>query len=149
MTLYLVLDENIIVLSAKVQNDQGNDDNTCTQLISDILKNEDNIRCTVKLFEKYTKKLKDLEVTVHSTAYTVKLLNLLRAAGLINFWNNNPIELLGENMLPPDDVYLVRLVANSKTDLVSTDLRLKSKMGGAKIFENYKIKFLLPNEVYN
>ena len=149
MTIYLVLDENVLVLSAKVKNDQGQDDNTCTQLISDILKNGDVIRCNDELFENYTKSLKEIERSVPSTAYTVKLIILLRAAGLISYWNNVPTGLIDENKLPSDDVYVVRLAANSKTDLVSTYQPLKSKMSKAKIFKNYNIKFLFPNEVYN
>ncbi len=148
MTMYLILDENIIFLSAKVEDDQGNPDNTCTELINNILGKNDVIRVNVELFENYTRVLKSLEARVHSTAYTVKLLNLLRGAGLIDYWTSELNKVKNEEQLPGDDVYLVRLAACSKTDLVSTDSPLGEAMNDAEILKNYKIRFLVPQKVY-
>lgn len=149
MTTYLILDENIIILSAKVEDEQGNPDNTCTELISDILSNQDIIRVNVELFENYTNVLKSLESRIHSTSYTVKLLNLLRGAGSIHFWTSDLYELENEEQLPDDDIYLVRLAAGSRTDLVSTDSPLGKAMSDAKILTKYRIRFLEPQQVYS
>lgn len=149
MTIYLVLDENIIILSAKVKDERGDPDNTCTELISDILSNQDVIRVNVELFENYTNVLKSLESRIHSTAYTVKLLNLLRGAGLIHFWTSDLPELENEEQLPVDDIYIVRLAAGSRTDLVSTDSPLGKAMSDAKILTKYRIRFLEPQKVYS
>ena len=149
MTLYFILDENIIVLSAKVEDVNGNIDNTCTGLLSEILKKNDAIRVNEKLFENYLNKLKALENSVHSSDYTVKLLNLLRASGLIDFWTRDATPINNENEIDPDDVYIIRLAANSNTDLVSADLRLKSQLEISDILHRGGFRFLEPDEVYN
>jgi len=149
MTLYFILDENIIVLAAKVEDVNGNTDNTCTGLLSDILKKNDAIRVSIELFEKYFQKLKALENLVHSTDYTVKLLNLLRTSGLIDFWNSDATPIERENEIDPDDVYIIRLAANSSTDLVSADLRLRNQLEITEILQRGGFRFLEPNEVYN
>jgi len=149
MTSYFVLDENIVICSAKVEDDQGNDDDTCSRLISDILHHKDVIRVNVELFENYVKALKSLESTVPSTAYTVKLLSLLRGSDSIHYWTSDLPELPNQELLPSDDVYIVKLAVGSNTDLISTDSPLEEKMKDAKIFENFNIVFLRPNEVYS
>lgn len=149
MTLYFILDENIIVLAARVEDVNGNTDNTCSGLLGEILKNHDAIRVNAKLFEKYYNKLKALESSVHSTDYTVKLLNLLRTSGLIDFWERDSTPIEKENEIDPDDVYIIRLAANSSTDLVSADLRLKGQLEMTKILQRGGFRFLEPNDVYN
>jgi len=148
MTSYFVLDENIIIFSAKVEDEHGSNDDTCSRLISDILHNKDVIRVNVELFENYLDALKSLESTVPSSAYTVKLLNLLRGANSVHFWTADLPTLPNQELLPSDDVYIVQLAVGSTTDLVSTDSPLEGKMKDAQIFENFKIEFLRPHEVY-
>lgn len=148
MTIYLILDENVIILSAKAENDNGQDDIACTQLLMKILENRDCIRCNNELLGNYFEQLEQIKRTNPSTAYTVKLLNLLRTSGLISIWTGATSPVINESKLPTDDIYIVRLATNSHTNLVSTDLRLETKMNEADVMNNYDIKFLKPTEVY-
>ena len=147
MTLYLVLDENIIVLAAKVQDDKGNLDPTCALLIGEISKKGDIIKCNDELYQKYCKKLKKLLPRFPSSAYTTKLLIYLHSAGKIQFHNHLP-KLRGEGSIPHDDVYIIRLVVYTKSTLVSTDRRLEKKLIESKIMSKHGIRFQQPSQVY-
>lgn len=148
MILKLVLDENIIELSAKVKNDQGEDDPTCSILITTIYKNNDLLNCNDELYQKYSRKLKELEKRIPSSVYTRKMLLNLLAKGLIKFENFCPA-INKENLLPSDDVFIIRLVVRTKSTLVSTDTPLKEKMEEAKIMSTYGISYQRPEEVYS
>lgn len=147
MTLKLVLDENIIVLSSKMENDHGDDDPTCTILLGKIFEKKDTIFVNQELQEKYVTKLNSLDKFAPAAVYTRKMLLNLGAAGLLRFESFCP-DIFDENLLPSDDVFIVRLVVRISGSLVSTDDRLEIKMNDAKVFENYKIEFLNPSIVY-
>lgn len=147
MTLFLVLDENIIILAAKVKDDQDNEDPTCSILLGDIYKKKDILKCSDELYLNYLEILKDLERTIPSSVYTRKMLMNLMFANKIEFESYIPI-LSEENQLPPDDIYIVRLVVRTKSNLVSTDNRLKLSMENANVISKYNVRFMKPNEVY-
>lgn len=146
MTL-LVLDENIITLAAKVRDDQDNEDPTCSILLGNIYNKKDILKCSDELYQNYLDILAVLERTIPSSVYTRKMLKYLMAANQIQFEQYIPT-LSEENQLPPDDVYIVRLVVRTKSNLVSTDGRLRTSMENANIMSRYNIRFMRPNEVY-
>ena len=147
MTLKLVLDENIIVLSSKMENDQGESDPTCSILLGNIFERNDMIFVNEELQEKYKTKLVSLNTFAPAAAYTRKMLLHLLGAGLLRFEPFCP-DIHDENLLPSDDVFIVRLVVRISGSLVSTDDRLQVKMNDANIFTNYTVEFTNPENVY-
>jgi hypothetical protein len=147
MTLFLVLDENIIMLAAKVKDDSDNDDPTCSILLGDIYKKKDILKCSDELYNNYLRILKELERTIPSSVYTRKMLMNLIASDQIEFEPYIPV-LSEENQLPPDDIYIVRLVVRTRSNLVSTDNGLRNSMESANIMSKYDVSFMKPHEVY-
>jgi len=119
-----ILDENIIELAAKVQNDKNDLDTSCATVILNIYNNCNHICCTEELLEKYRKKLKNMENRIQSSNFIAKLLVLMQTRGKIHVEKNLPKLSKLEN-IPDDDIFLVKLAVKSKATLVSTDSRLK------------------------
>lgn len=145
MTTRYILDENIIELAAKGENDEGNSDFTCLTLILDILKKCDILYCSTKLLEIYRKKLKKMESNmIRSASTTAKLIKHMITQGKIKVTDDSP-KINNEEDLPSDDVYLVRLAVHTKSILVSTDSPLKEK--SRDILMSYNIKIVHPSEM--
>ena len=146
MTLHLILDENVIEFAAKLQDEDGNLDNTCLALINDIIKRCDSMYCTDELLKNYSEKLKALETKFHG-AYTVtKLLVLAQKHGKIKVRGSAP-SLPNEKDIPDDDRYLIRFAVITGHTLVSADGRLKVKLDESKLTEKHGIKIKHPKDI--
>ena len=147
MTEHYILDENIIELAAKGENDRGQSDFSCLTLMLEILKECHITHCSVELLQKYRGKLKVLErSTIRSASTVAKLIIHMTNQGKIHV-DPDPPKLKNEENLPSDDVFLVRLASHTKSTIISTDFPLKSKVKGRNLLQKYKIKILHPSEV--
>ena len=147
MTEHYILDENIIELAAKGENDGGQSDFSCLTLMLEILKECHITHCSIELLEKYWKKLKVLErSSIRSASIVAKLIKHMINQGKIRV-EHNPPKLKNEEKLPPDDVFLVRLASLTNSTIISTDFPLKSKVEGRNLLKKYKIKILHPSKV--
>lgn len=146
MTQHLILDENVIEFAAKVQDEDGNLDNTCLALINDIIKQCDHMHCTDELLENYSQKLKALQTKFGGASTVVKLLVLATKHGKIKVRGPAP-SLSDEEKIPDDDRYLVRFAVNTGHILVSADGKLKTKLQEAKLIEKYRIRIMHPREL--
>ncbi|WP_268541337.1 hypothetical protein [Candidatus Nitrosotenuis cloacae] len=147
MTLELILDENIMEFSARVENETGDGDPTCLGLLNDILRRCDYVHCTVELLEKYRSMLKRLESTVRSASATAKLLEMIMYGGKLKIADNTPATLQNEQSIPPDDVYLIRLAVSTNAILVSADGRLKTRLDESGLTRTYGLRIMHPSEI--
>lgn len=136
-----MLDENIIILAAKMENEKGEPDLTCLQLLLDIIKKCHTMICSDNLLKRYLRILSNLQGKHQSSV--PKLLHMAMGKGKIQLINYLP-ELSNENRIPPDDVEIVRLANHAKAILVTTDSRLKEAVERLP----YNIDVLTPHETY-
>jgi len=143
-----ILDENIIEFSAKVTNDKNQPDVTCLSLMANILRRCDRLICTVELLHKYNQHLKSLEqARVNSASSTAKILTHMINQGKIDVRDDEPPHLPDEEGVPEDDLFLVRLAAQTNCILVSTDTRLRDSLVRTGIIDRHRINFQHPSEL--
>jgi hypothetical protein len=141
-----VLDENIIKFAAKVMNAEGNLDISCLALMTDIVRRCDFIHCSKPLLEKYWKKLKELENTTHSAAAVAKMVEIMLTKGAIKFKDYTPRlkDIADEKEIPPDDLFLIRLVVHTGATLITADCRLKARLDEKNLTTKYRISIQKP-----
>ena len=145
----LVLDENIIEFSAKVQNAAGKMDATCAIFLTKVLERCETIYCSKKLYDQYERKLYRLITNYPSADYIVRILLLLRSKGAVKF-DYSPSTLGGdEKHIPPDDIYLIRLMVHTNSILVTNDDRLKERLNQSGLISKYCLTIKKPEEVFD
>jgi hypothetical protein len=141
----LILDENIIELGARVRDRTGAD---CGTLMGIVLSRCETLHCNSKLLNSYLHRLKLLKDRSPSADYIAKMLNFIRTKGSIRICEFAPT-LSREELIPEDDIFLIRLAVHTRSTLISTDLRLKKALVENGLLSMYGIEFKTPIELLN
>lgn len=156
MTSRFILDENVIILAQKQQDDRGVADLTCLRLVQLIIGNHHAFMgVDYSLWRKYHKQLNGLP---HHSVVPPRLLSRLNHAGV------GPPNDAGQwtykvTLLPdaPDfreepaiqqhgavDVAIVRLAVATRAILVTTDQPLREDLAATGIAEKYSLQVVSP-----
>lgn len=138
-----MLDENIIILAAKMENEKGEPDVTCLRLLLDIIQKCHTMVCSGNLLERYLRVISNL-AGKHQSSVPKLLQMAIIIKAKVQLINYLP-KLSNENQIPPDDVEIVRLANHANATLVTIDSRLKEAMKRLP----YTIRVLTPNEAYD
>ena len=150
MTPRFILDENVIILAQKRENDRGEKDRTCYDLFYQIIKTSHLIVVDSILWDKYMHQLRDFR----DNAITPHLAGVLRdllLTGKMEFQRDAP-QFGEETDIPPgsqDDVEIVRLAVATGAILVTTDQPLIDDLETAGIREIYNLQVVLPGDALN
>lgn len=123
-----LLDENIIVLAAKREDDHGRPDATCAELVLLIARNCHRIITNVELQQRYWRKINVLSQSREPVISTF----VPTLAQLITNYEKTVLEPadlpeLPEGAgIPPDDKLIVRSALRSQAPIVTTDTKLRN-----------------------
>ena len=148
MTPRFILDENVIILAQKLENDRGEKDRTCYDLLNQII---NPIVVDSILWRKYMYQLGRLSQSAIIPPYLTKVLGEFLSAGKLEFRRDAP-QFAEETDIPPgsqDDVEIVRLAVATRAILVTTDQPLINDLATARIPEIYKLQVVLPGNALN
>ena len=151
MTQRFIVDENILILAQKEENDSGERDTTCRQLLNDIIEICHTIVFDPLLWDKHFHQLRSLPPDQPFGARSILRLLLLatQVDGKIANSGQNAALFPEEGQIPQgslDDVPLVRLAVETRATLVTTDQPLRENLNSCGVQEAYNLKVLSPEE---
>jgi len=151
MTQRFVLDENIVILAQKGENDQGEADSTCLELLTQIITICHTIVLDPNLRERY---LHQLNLPPHYDPRSgFRLLPILRRAefreGKVDIRPSNAVPFPEEGNIPQgsqDDLPVVRLAVETGATLVTTDRPLRNGLNSSGVQQQYSLQVLSPED---
>ena len=150
MTQRYILDENVMILAQKGENDQGQRDNACLDLITQIIRICHTIVLDSILIEKYYRQLNGLRDNDYQIGPQILsvLNNAFRTEGKIDIRKASP-SFPEEESIPDgstDDTPIIRLAVESRAALVTTDAPLRDDLNSCGIQKNYDLEIYSPEE---
>ena len=150
MTQRFILDENIVILAQKAENDNEEPDTICLELVTRIIRICHTIVLDFSLREKFLQQLNLPRSDQPQVGFRVLpvLANALRREGKIDLRPNAP-SFPEEGRIPQgsqDDLEMVRLAVETRAKLVTTDTPLMDDLNSCGIQEAYDLLILSPGE---
>ncbi len=150
MTQQYILDENVVILAQRGQNDIGERDLTCQELITRIIRICHSIVFDPVLREKYLRQLNRIRTGETQDDFRVlsTIVNASRVEGKV-IMRPVAVPFPEETSIPPgsrDDREIVRLAVESKAILVTADSPLRNDLNSCGIQEVYDLQILSPDE---
>ena len=151
MTQPFILDENVVILAQKGENDRGETDLTCLVLLTNIVRICHTLVLDNALWRKYESQLSTLTPTQPQIGGRVlsTVANAFRTDGKVDFRSSDAPPFPEEETIPSgsqDDVPLVRLAVETRATLVTTDAPLKADLNSCGVAEAYSLQLLSPRE---
>jgi hypothetical protein len=151
MTLRFILDENVVILAQKRENDRGEPDSTCLDLFNRIIDICHTIVLDPNLWDRYHRQLNRPS---HSDPRVgIRLLRpfgkAVRMDGKVDLRPHNAVSFQEESSIPQgsqDDVEIVRLAVETGATLVTTDARLRQDLNRCGVQERYNLLLLSPED---
>lgn len=151
MTQRFILDENILILAQKEENDSGEKDTTCRQLLDHVIEICHTIVFDPLLWDKHFQQLRTLPPDQPFGPRSVLRLLLLatQVDGKIANSYQDAMPFPEESTIPQgsqDDVPLVRLAVETGATLVTTDQPLRDDLNSCGVQETYGLIVLSPDQ---
>lgn len=151
MTQRYILDENIVILAQKQENDSEERDSTCRQLLNDIIEICHTIVFDPLLWDKHYEQLRSLSsYQPHGPRSVLRLLQLATQVDKkIEMSSYNAPSFPEEAAIPQgsqDDVPIVRLAVETGATLVTTDRPLLADLNSCGVQEKYGLQVMSPDE---
>lgn len=149
MTQHFILDENIIILAHRGENDNGAKDTTCLELFTGIIRICHTLVADDQLFSKYMIQLhRHRAKEPQPVPGVVTLLVQLRTReDKLDIRTRNAPPFSEEEAIPAGsrkDIYIVRLAVATRAILVTRDEKLILHLGRSGITEKYELRLLSP-----
>lgn len=151
MTLRFILDENTLILAQKQENDRGDYDLTCLNLLNGILESGHSLVVDYGLWAKYQSQLSSLPVASPGFPHILRTLSGAYSVGKLDILPDAP-PFPEETNIPQgsqDDKEIVRLALSTGATLVTTDNPLISDLETAGITQRYQLQVVTPNQAFN
>ena len=148
MTLQFILDENTLILAQKQENDRGEYDLTCLNLLNEILEKGHSLVVDFLLWGKYQSQLSGLPDASPGFPHILRVLTQAYSAGKLDILQNAPT-FPEETSIPQgsqDDKEIVRLAVATGAVLVTTDNPLITDLETAGITEQYQLQVTTPEQ---
>ena len=150
MTQRFILDENVVILAQKAENERGERDLTCLVLLNQIIRICHTVVFDSNLWARCQSQLSRL--SGQDALVGIRLLSTLSTA----FHTEGKVDLCSnaspfpeEARIPAgseDDVEIVRLAVETGATLVTTDEALRDDLRSCGVSETYSLKLLSPGE---
>ena len=149
MTQRFILDENIVILAQKLENEREEPDPTCRELIDKIIEICHSIVFDLPLWDKCYRQLAELrDYDPHGARSILRIMFLAsEVAGKLE--RHDAEEFPEEADIPQgsqDDIPVVRLAVKTRATLVTTDESLREDLNSCGVQERYGLKVLSPGE---
>ena len=152
MTPRFILDENVIILAQKRENDRGEKDRTCYDLLDQIIKICHPVVVDLILWRKYERQLGLLPANAIIPPHLAGVLKSpTLPAGKLEFQRDAP-QFDEETTIPlgsQDDVEIVRLAVATGAILVTADRPLRDHLEAAGIPKIYNFQVVSPADALN
>ena len=151
MTLQFILDENSLILAQKQENDRGEYDLTCLNLLNRILDSEHSLVVDYGLWAKYQSQLSGLPTASPGFPHILRTLSGAYSAGKLDVLPNAP-PFPEETSIPQgsqDDKEIVRLAVSTGATLVTTDGPLIAELEISGITRRYQLQVVTPDQAIN
>ena len=143
------MDENVIILAHKREDDHGNPDRNCLDLLEQIIEICYPLVLDNILWDKYNRQLGERRNwSGHSPHVSFILTRALQREGKVG-WQVDTPEFAEENDIPQgsqDDVLIVRLAVATGAILVTTDTPLIADLRTAGITQRYQLQVVTPEQ---
>ena len=151
MTQRFILDENVVILAQLVENDHGERDTTCLELIQQIIQICHTIVYDPALRENMFQQLSRISRSQPQTGPLLirVLMQAEHRADKVENTPGNAPAFPEESTIPPgstDDTEIVRLAVETGATLVTTDQPLRDDLESTRIAEKYDFEVLSPRE---
>ena len=150
MTQRFILDENIVILAQRGENDSGETDVTCLQLVTQIIRICHTIVFDTILWNKYLHQLNlPKNVQAHTGPLFLRVLNQANQRDGKLDSRPTAAPFPEEDTIPQgsqDDKEIVRLAVETRATLVTTDAPLRDDLNSCGIQEQYGLDILSPEE---
>jgi len=149
MTQRFILDENIVILAQKLENEREEPGSTCRELINQIIGICYPIVFDIPLWDKYYRQLAELrDYDPHGARSVLRLMYL--ATAVADKLQRQDVGAFPEETDIPqgsqDDVPIVRLAVHTGATLVTTDEALRDDLNTSGVQERYSLQVLSPEE---
>ena len=151
MTPSFILDENIVILAQEGQDEYGNTDPGCANLVQQIIEICHTLVVDDVLWDKYFEQLYRPRHR-HPTLgqFLIRALsNALTVSGKVDGLGHTAPVMDDEGLIPngsQDDVYLVRLAVETEAILVTTDGPLRDDLAACGILSKYGLTVVSPED---
>lgn len=145
-----VLDENVLILAQKQEDEHGNPDDTCLRLFNHIAKSSHSLVLDSGIWQKYHSQLFALRQVDYQTPHVLHTLRDLSANPEKLIFETNPAELPEEASLSSkamDNVEFIRRAVASGAVLVTTDSPLRDELQAKSFTARHGLKVILPGEL--
>ena len=148
MTQQFILDENVVILAQKGENERGDRDPTCGLLIARIIRICHTIVMDSVLRQKYLRQLSHLQESQVGLPVLREFAVALQTGGKVNM-HPAASRFPEEGDIPAgsrDDVEIVRLAVQTGATLVTTDEALRVDLNSSGVAETYNLRLSTPAE---
>lgn len=145
-----VLDENVLILAAKQEDEHGKTNDTCLRLFHRIVEICHSLVLDAAIWNKYCHQLSHLSGVEYQTPHLLHELRELSANPEKLVFETNPAELPEEASLSSkamDNVEFIRRAIASSAILVTTDTPLRDELREKGVIARYGLEVLLPGEL--
>ena len=146
-----ILDENVVILAQQGQDQFGNTDLLCADLIQQIIQICHTIVVDDVLWQKYDRQLNIFDHhRPNAGPYLIRALyDALMVSGKVDGIGRTAPVLEDEGSIPrgsQDDTYIVRLAAESGAILVTTDEALRDDLESCGFLSKYSLTVVSPED---
>ena len=151
MTQRFILDENVVIFAQLEQNEHGEKDSTCLELITRIIRICHTMVADPRLWRQYFHQLnlpRNTEPQLGLRLLRV-LTNAAQRAEKMDSRHQDAPSFPEEPSVPQgsqDDVPLVRLAVETGAILVTADVSLREDLNHCGVQEKYHLRLLSPSE---
>ena len=143
-----VLDESVAHCAATGQNEKGEDDPSAFQLIEALYRGRYELIFSHELYTNWVRALNNeassSEPLLPKTVF--RYLRLFMSTQGSFSWAEDPPEFEGEEQVPPDDLYWIRMAIHYSSIAVTTDNRLMEILNDASIVARHSLTLLRPED---
>ena len=151
MTPSFILDENIVILAQRGQDEHGNTNTECADLVQQIIKICHTIVVDDVLWDKYVEQLNHPDYYQQKTGpFLIRMLyDALTISEKVDGIGHIAPTMDDEESIPngsQDDAFLVRLAVEKRAILVTTDRSLRDDLASCGIQSKYGLTVVSPKD---
>ena len=151
MTPRFILDENVVILAQQGQDEYGNTNPGCADLVQRIIEICHTIVVDDVLWDKYIEQLNHRVYHHHTSGpFLIRsLYDALTVSQKVDGLGHTAPTMDDEGSIPngsQDDAYLVRLAVETRATLVTTDGPLRKDLASCGILSKYSLTVVSPEE---
>ena len=141
-----VLDENVIVLAAEVENEEGQHDTSCLVLLTNISDNNHALAINTEWEQKFQRKISRLHSRTSLAFAVQKLVNMLSRDSERYVRVEQTLDVDMADCVKDDDRWIVQLACTVQDVFATTDSPLIDCLTTSSMTDKYRFKAVRPED---